>query len=121
MGKRQIHLLIDEYLWNQFQALYPRQATKSIEFMLEGMINTKIEITDKQAEQMKIERQHLQDTADSILYQLREHDFKVKAWEAQKRDELIKKKSERRERDIEVQGQIDGINASGMLMKVSNI
>lgn len=118
MGRKQVHLMMDEYLWTQFQALYPRQATKSFESMLQGMINLKLEISDQEGEYMKSERDNLRQKADQLLNLIKEHDIKIQAWEAKKRDELLKREKESKERLEKAKRLDDAIGASGILQEV---
>jgi len=118
MGKQQAHFEFDEYLWKQFQALYPRQARRTFEDMMRSMISLKLEVSDEEGEQMKSEREELQKKCDVIQSCLKEHDMKIRIWEAKKREELAKQKQEleRSYKEASIQGK--AIRASGILERV---
>ena len=117
MGRKQVHLMIDEYVWTQFQALYPRQATATFEEALETMINLKLDISDQEGETLREEREILKRKADAILSELREREAKLNAWEAQKREALLINKKKQKEEDDVANAQIDALIASGALAK----
>lgn len=97
MGRIHRLILIDEVIWTQFQALYPRQASKIVEDTFRSLINIKLDITDEEGEFLQQERDKLQLEADDRIAQLKEYDLKIRAWEAKKREEQIKEKRERDE------------------------
>ena len=111
-----MHFRIDEYVWTQFQALYPRQGRKVIEDTLRSMINLKLDVADdeigwlrSQAEQ---DKKKMNELAESILL----IDSKISAWEAKKRKELIAQKKAEEDRDERNQAMLDTLKASGALI-----
>lgn len=108
MGKQQVHFEFEELIWRQFQELYPRQGRKIFEDTMKSMINFKLEITDEEGEKLKADRDKLQSKADHILSCLKEHDTKIRIWEAKKRKELFEQKKAEEEKDI-IQNQKDDL------------
>ena len=115
MGKQQAHFNFDEYLWRQFQSLYPRQARKTFEDTMRSMINLKLEISDEEGEQLKSELDELQKKADAIDSEKKEHEIKLRIWEAKKREEITKQKHELEESYKEAAVMGKAIRASGIL------
>lgn len=117
MGKQQIHFEFEEYIWRQFQELYPRQARSIFEDIMKSMINFKLEVTDEEGEQLKNKRDQIQKQADVILSDLHHYDMKLKIWEANKRKQLLEEKHQDNLKDDEASSIIQSLKASGVLAK----
>lgn len=118
MGKRQVHFEFDEYLWQQFQTLYQRQGRKVFEDTMRSMINLKLDITDEEGEKLKSEREDLQKKVEALSSCLKDHDMKLRVWEAKKREELLKKEHEEKVALNAAMRKADAIDASGILREV---
>ena len=112
---------VEEYAWNQAEMIYPRQLSRMINDYLLSIVNIKIDITDEEGEQLKIEREEIKEKSEHILSCLKEHDLKIKAWEAKKREETIKKNKELEESYKEAGIQGKAIRASGFLESISGV
>lgn len=119
MGKQQIHFEFDEHIWQTFQSIYPRQATGIFHDIMKSMINFKLDITDEEGEQLRLNKEELQRKADIILTQLRNEEMKLKIWEANKRKNLLEEKQIYDEQDEKASSIIESIRASGILARGS--
>lgn len=106
---------IDDLVWHQFQNLYPREASKTIESTLRSMINIKLEVDDEEIIMIKNEKDRLQGTADTLLAKIKELDMKERVWEAKKRQELLDEKKAEEERQQKAGIKLDTLRYSGIL------
>lgn len=115
MGRIARLIWVDEFIWSQFQEIYPRQASKTVEDILRSMINLKLDISDEEGEALKEQRDDLQRKTDHLMSCLKEHNIKIQVWEAKKRKELLAQKEREKEEDEETDAILDSLRASGVL------
>lgn len=97
MGKKQVRFLFDEYIYTQFQSLYPRQATRILQNTMKDMINLKLDCADEEIEKLRDEAEESRKQMEEQHERLSLINSKINAWEAKKRKELLEKKKEEEE------------------------
>jgi len=115
LGTKQIHVEIDEYVWTQFQALYPRQGRKVIEDTLRSMINLKLDVADEEIERLRSQAEQDKKKMDELAESILLINSKISAWEAKKREELIAQRKAEEEREEAAIAMSDSIAAAGFV------
>lgn len=113
MGRIIRNIMIDEYIWTQFQALYPRQASRMVEDTFRDLINLKLNISDEEGEHLKAERQSIASKAAEVNDLLKEYDIKIRAWEAKKREDILKEKEEIEQAQFIAGKKVDALRNAG--------
>ena len=106
---------VNEFIWTQFQALYPRQASKFLESSMGEAINLKLDFADAEIQELRTQAQQNK----KIMEQHAESNIminsKIHAWEAKKREEILIKKEKDKERLEKAHAMDDAIDASDFI------
>lgn len=115
---RKIYLDVD--VWDQFQVLYPRQASNVVEETLLMMINRQIEKVTDDAELQTLmnisaeQKKSIQEATGN----LQKVQAQIQQYQIEKRKKMVEDKSKQREKVIRLKRNNDAIRASGVLARI---
>jgi hypothetical protein len=107
-------------VWDQFQVLYPRQASNVVEETLLMMINRQIEKVTDDAELQTLmnisaeQKKSIQEATGN----LQKVQAQIQQYQIEKRKKMVEDKSKQREKVIRLKRNNDAIRASGVLARL---
>jgi hypothetical protein len=111
---------VDDDVWNQFQMLFPRQASALMEEWMVMMINQKVGQVSDDSEMQELlhEAEQKKKAIQELSGNLQNVHAKIQQSQIQKRKETLEQKKTQRERLVRAKATNDGIRASGILGRI---
>lgn len=109
---------VDEFIWSQFQALYPQQASKFIRDNLQKAINIKLDVSDQELNSLRREGLDLKQSLEKQQEYYNQIQAKIRSSEAKKRKEYLDAKAEEKKRLERGRMADDTLRSTGMAEKM---